>query len=83
MTGLIKLNQSRLQAMREGNNMKRHDLMGDQLRAFYLDWFNNYLTVEKIAEHHGLDLDDAKALIGMGRYMHHRHVEMMDSEVTA
>ena len=56
--------------------------MNKQLREFYLDWFNNYLTVEKIAEHHGLDVDDAKALISMGRYMHHRHVEMINREVT-
>jgi hypothetical protein len=67
--------------MREGNKMKRHDLMGDQLIAFYLDWFNNYLTVEKIAEHHGLDLNDAKALISIGMYMHYKDVEIM--EVTA
>ena len=56
--------------------------MNKQLREFYLDWFNNYLTVEKIAEHHGLDVDDAKALINMGRYLHHRHVETMNNEVT-
>jgi hypothetical protein len=56
-------------------------MMNKQLREFYLDWFNNYLTVEKIAEHHGLDVDDAKALISMGRYMHHRHVETMNREV--
>jgi len=55
--------------------------MNKQLREFYLDWVNNYLTVETMAEHHGLDVDDAKALINMGRYMHHRHVEMMNSEV--
>ena len=55
--------------------------MSVQVIDFYLDWFNNYLTVEKIAEHHGLDVDDAKALISMGRYMHHRHVETMNREV--
>jgi len=55
--------------------------MNKQLREFYLDWFNNYLTVEKIAEHHGLDVDDAKALISMGRYMHHNHVERIKREV--
>tara|TARA_R110000772_G_scaffold160001_1_gene271220 strand:+ start:208 stop:369 length:162 start_codon:yes stop_codon:yes gene_type:complete len=53
--------------------------MNRQLREFYLDWVNNYQTIEKIAEHHDLDVDDAKALISMGRYMHHRHVEMMNS----
>ena len=60
--------------------MNKRDLMGDQLIEFYLDWFNNYLTVEKIAEHHGLDVDDAKTLISMGQHMHHRHVEMMNEQ---
>lgn len=55
--------------------------MNKQLREFYLDWLNNYLTVEKIAEHHGLDVDDAKALISMGRYMHHNHVERIKGAV--
>ena len=51
--------------------------MNKQLREFYLDWVNNYLTVETMAEHHGLDVDDAKTLISMGRYMHHRHIDQM------
>jgi len=55
--------------------------MNKQIIEFYLDWVNNYLTVETMAEHHGLDVDDAKALISMGRYMHHRHVETMNREV--
>jgi len=45
-----------------------------QLRAFYLDWFNNYLSIGCIAEHHGLDVDDAKQMIGMGRVYHARFV---------
>ena len=63
--------------------MNKRALMSVQVIDFYLDWLYNYLTVDKIAEHHGLDVDDAKALISMGRYMHHRHVEIMNSEVTA
>ena len=55
--------------------------MNKQIIEFYLDWVNNYLTVETMAEHHGLDVDDAKTLISMGRYMHHRHVETMNREV--
>ena len=55
--------------------------MNKQLRDFYLDWFNNYLTVEKIAEHHGIGVDDAEALIKMGRYMHQINVETMNSGV--
>ena len=63
--------------------MNKRSFMSVQVIDFYLDWFNNYLTVEKIAEHHGLDVDDAKALISMGRYLHHRHVETMNREVVS
>ena len=63
--------------------MNKRSFMSVQVIDFYLDWFNNYLTVEKLAEHHGLDVDDAKALICMGRYMHDRHVETMNREVSA
>tara|TARA_B110000261_G_scaffold79412_1_gene91368 strand:+ start:1076 stop:1255 length:180 start_codon:yes stop_codon:yes gene_type:complete len=59
--------------------MNKRTLMSTQVIDFYLDWFNNYLTIDKIAEHHGLDVDDAKALINMGRYMHNKHVDMMES----
>jgi hypothetical protein len=38
-----------------------------ELRAvmieYYLDWRNNYLTVEKFAEHNGLHIDQAIDLI--------------------
>jgi hypothetical protein len=34
---------------------------------FYMDWVNNYLTVEKIAEHHGISVEFANALINEGR----------------
>ena len=55
--------------------MNKRALMSVQVIDFYLDWVNNYLTIEKIAEHHGLDVDDARALITMGRFMHHRHIK--------
>ena len=55
--------------------MNKRALMSVQVIDFYLDWVNNYLTIEKIAEHHGLDVDDARALITMGRFMHHRHID--------
>ena len=35
------------------------------LQAVYLDWVNNYLTVEKFAEHNGLTEDQANALISL------------------
>jgi hypothetical protein len=33
------------------------------LVAAYLDYVNNYLTVEKYAEHHGLRVDEARRLL--------------------
>ena len=38
-----------------------------ECEAFYLDWFNNYLTVEKIAEHYGIGTAQAYILINYGR----------------
>ena len=34
---------------------------------FYLEWWNNYLTIETIAEHYGLSVDEAKKKIDNGR----------------
>ena len=33
----------------------------------YLDYWNNYLTPELFAEHRGIDVEQAKALIDIGR----------------
>lgn len=55
-------------------DITRNGTLESQLRAFYLDWFNNYLSIGCIAEHHGLDVDDAKQMIAMGRIYHARHV---------
>lgn len=37
--------------------------MRDVLVEVYLDWRNNYLTVEKFAEHNGLTKQQASALL--------------------
>ena len=47
------------------------------LREFYLDYVNNYLTVEKIAEHNELDPGDATILIQLGKKYHENYVQMM------
>ena len=44
--------------------------MAKQLQEFYLDWVNNYLTVDKMAEHHELTVADARLLIELGRSYH-------------
>lgn len=35
------------------------------LEAVHLDWTNNYLTVATFADHYGLHLDEAQALIDL------------------
>jgi len=42
---------------------------------FYLDYFNNYLTVAKIAEHHGISEQSANDLINRGRKLYNQHCE--------
>ena len=38
----------------------------------YLDYFNNYLTIAKYAEHRGLTLEQAQDLISIGKYSHQK-----------
>lgn len=39
----------------------------EKLAAVYLDWVNNYLTIEKFAEHKGLYVDEAKILLSVAK----------------
>jgi hypothetical protein len=38
---------------------------------FYIDYFNNYLSVEKIAEHNGITEKEANLLIREGKKINH------------
>lgn len=40
--------------------------MRDQLKAFYLDWVNNYITVSTMAEHYGISVRNCESLISIG-----------------
>ena len=42
----------------------------------YLDFFNNYLTIEKYAEHNEISTADAQELIDAGRKYHEKHVKL-------
>ena len=42
-------------------------IMREQLIEVYLDWRNNYLSVELFAEHHGLTDKQATVLIELAR----------------
>ena len=55
--------------------MNKRALMSVQVIDFYLDWVNNYLTVETMAEHHGLDVSHARALIDIGRDAHQQYID--------
>ncbi len=49
----------------------------DHLRGSYLDYVNNYLTASAYADHHGLTIKQAQALIQLGRECHESYCEMM------
>lgn len=52
--------------------------MNAQVIDFYLDWSSNYLTIEKMAEDHNLDVEHTRVLIGIGKDAHRqRLVEMI------
>jgi hypothetical protein len=49
----------------------------EKLSALYLDWVNNYLTIEKFAEHHGLFVPEARALLDVAQAcFENNHPEM-------
>ena len=51
-----------------------------RLRDLFLDWFNNYLTVEAFAEHIGLSVADAHERIEQGRIIHENNVGRIQRE---
>jgi hypothetical protein len=59
-------------------------IRGDEVRALsgvdkfkleaeqaYLEYFNNFLTVERFASYYGLSVDNATALLNLGRKLNH------------
>ena len=48
--------------------------MRKTLKEFYLDYVNNYLTIEKIAEHNEISYLTAKTLIAFGKYYHEKDI---------
>ena len=52
--------------MKEVNNALK------ELELFYLDWFNNYLSVKQFAEFYGMSEHKAVTLIDMGRVINHK-----------
>ena len=51
--------------------------MKNQLADFYLDFVNDFLTVEKFAAHHGMSTSHAAALINIGRELQEERREAL------
>ena len=46
--------------------------MREYLIKIYLDWRNNYLTIERFAECNGLHVSEAESLINLAREVYQR-----------
>ena len=49
----------------------------DTLADLYLDWVNNFLTIEKFSEYYGLDEEDAKQLLVLAKKCHEQRVDFI------
>ena len=49
--------------------------LNEMLRAKYLEYVNDYLTVDKFAEDNGLHPTEARRCLSMGKHMHETYVE--------
>lgn len=43
---------------------------------YYLSWSNEFISIDRYAEYHGLDVSDARILIEMGRKYNDRLSEL-------
>jgi hypothetical protein len=50
-----------------------HDMTTQKMTPHeaFIEWFNNFLTIDGFASHHGMSYDDALALITEGREIEH------------
>jgi len=49
----------------------------DTLADLYLDWVNNFLTIEKFSEYYGLDENDAKDLLKLSKKCHEQRLDFI------
>ena len=40
------------------------------VEVFYLEYFNNFLTIERMAEYYEMSFDDCKYLVELGKKYH-------------
>lgn len=51
-----------------------------ELQTLFLDWYNNFLSVIKFAEHYNFTKDEALDIIERGRIAHEALVEQSKKE---
>ena len=65
--------------MKANDNLKPTRQWGklrNSLNDIYLTWVNDYLTIERFAEHHGITLAQAMTLIDLAREIYNsNHTE--------
>ena len=49
-----------------------------QIETMYLDYFNNFLSMERFAEYYNLCIIDAEEIIKQGRTINHRKNEQIN-----
>jgi len=57
--------------------MKKVIYLRDYLADLYLDFVNNFLTIEIFAEYYGLDEDDASDLLKLAKNSHEQRVDFL------
>ena len=43
-----------------------------EIEEMYIEWFNNYLTTERFAEHYNLGFAEVENIIDLGRQINHK-----------
>lgn len=63
------------------NDVERGEVVyGVDAESFFLDWFNNYLTVSRIAEDYGISEEIASKLIDSGKAINNKMLSVMDRQ---
>ena len=44
------------------------------IHNFYLDYVNNFITVEKMADYYEMSIEDCRYLIDLGRKIHNKEI---------
>lgn len=65
-----------LTALNYGGEDKEYKAaLDDHLHFIFIDWFDNFLTVEGFAEYYGLEVEQAKKAIEAGQQIHDKRVK--------